>query len=63
MLELAKSYMDLMKEHEKLKVEKKHHGANISRDMVDLLESLHEEDEDPSKTIKKQKVQIQTLEE
>ena len=31
--------------------------------MVDLLESLHEEDEDPSKTIKKQKIQIQSLEE
>lgn len=60
MLELTKSYMNLVKENEKLKNERLS-PSNHSRDMMDLLESLHEEDEDPVSMVKRLKDENQKL--
>ena len=48
--------MKVLEENERLKSKNLLGNPNISQDMVELLESLHEEDQDPTKVVAKLKI-------
>ena len=61
LLEINRSYMKVLEENERLKNKNMLANPNISQDMVELLESLHEEDQDPAKVVAKLKIEKKQL--